>query len=86
MRALGEAIKSIQGPLGSGKDFKLNGDVQICILEGPSSFRVNELDESKPVRRLKTSRQMIMRGHQWLWNGEEIDRVERDAGIRIHRA
>lgn len=53
MRALGEAIKSIQGPLGNGKDFKLNGDVQICILEGPSSFRVNELDESEPVRRLK---------------------------------
>lgn len=52
MRAFGEAIKSIQGPLVNQKDFKLNDDVQICILEGPSSFCVNELDKNRPVRRL----------------------------------
>ena len=84
MRAFGEAIKSIQGPLGNGKDFKLNGDVQIYILEGPSSFCINELDKSKPVRTL-TNIQANDEGTsvpmEWRRN-----RFERDGGIRIHRA
>lgn len=50
--ALG-SYESMQGPLGNpGKDFKLNGDSQICILQRSFGCCVNELDKSKPVRRL----------------------------------
>lgn len=44
-----EATKSIQGPLRNPrKDFKLNSDGQICILEGSPGCCINELDKSTP--------------------------------------